>query len=168
MLQTSLSLLTSHRCLRLSSSLFCSFGDIFTSFRFILCLQWEMSHSPTARDPGSRDGSGEARQLESCSLEPRSGNGMELKSQREVPEEAGWWCDWSLRTSVIHQVLPPASSAELAVAICIPESSGDFVSCNSGSFLSSSFSWLHVSSSILSDVDSSCASVWLQQEQTLC
>lgn len=48
-----------------------------------------MSQSPTAKVPGSREESGEARQLERRSLEPRSGKRMELKSQR-VEAEAAW------------------------------------------------------------------------------
>lgn len=90
-LHTSLSLLMSLRCLRLSSSLLCSFEDIFTSRRFVLCLQGATSQTPTAKDPGSREGSGGNKQLERCSLEPRSGKGMELKFQREREEpEVGW------------------------------------------------------------------------------
>lgn len=86
MLRTSLSLLMSHRRLRLSSSLLCSFEDIFTSRRFILRLQGATSQTPTATEPGSREESGGTRQLEELPLEPRSGKGMELKCQRERPE----------------------------------------------------------------------------------
>lgn len=169
-LQTSLSLLTSHRRLNLSSSLLCSFEDIFTCRRFILCLQGATSHTPTAKAPGSREGSGEVRQLGRCSLEPRSGKTMDLKSQREEPE-AGLWsdlCSGSLRTSVIHQCLPLPSSAELVVAVGTSGVSGEAVRCDSVGFLSSSPSWLHSSSSILSIVDSCCVSVWLQTQQKLC
>ncbi len=88
---TSLSLLTSLRCLRLSSSLFCCFEDMFTCRRFILRLQGPTSQTPTAKDPGSREGSGGNKQLERYSLVPRSGKGMELKFQREREEpEVGW------------------------------------------------------------------------------
>lgn len=159
-LRTSLSLLMSHRRLRLSSSLLCSFEDIFTSRRFILRLQGAMSQTPTATDPGSREESGGTRQLEELPLEPRSGKGMELKCQRERPE-AGLWSDRSPRSSVIHQVLPPPSSEEAAA---VP---ADAVKGDSGGFLSSSPSWPHSSSSILSAVGVSCTSVWLKQEKTL-
>lgn len=82
-------MLTPRRC----SSLFCSFGDVFTSLRLILRLQGATSQTPTAKDAGSRDGSGDGRRPGWRSLEPTSGKRMELKSQWEEPE-AGEGSDW--------------------------------------------------------------------------
>lgn len=168
-LRTSLSLFTSHRRLCLSSSLLSSFEDIFTFRRLILWLQVATSHTPTVKAPGSREGSGEARRPGWCSLEPRSGKMMDLKSQREEPEVGLWSdvCPGSVRASDIHQCLPAASSAELVAAVWNSGVSEEAVKCDS-LFLSSSYSRLHLSSSILSVVDSFCVSVWLQPQQKQC
>lgn len=108
MLQTSLSLLMSPCSLCSSPSLLRSLADIFTSRRFILCLQGSISHPPTEKSPGSREGSGGGKQLPGASVEPRSGKEMELKRQRG-DAESGWRLVCSMWTSVSHQILPALS-----------------------------------------------------------
>lgn len=107
MLQTSLSLLMSLRNLRLSLSRLRSLSDIFTSRRFILCLQGLISHPPTEKGPGSREGSGGGKQPPGASVEPRSGKEMELKRQRGGAE-SGWRLVGFIWSSVSHQLLPAA------------------------------------------------------------
>lgn len=136
-LQTSLSLLMSLQSLRLSSSLLRSLADIFTSRRFILCLQGAISHPPTEKGPGSREGSGGGKQPPRASREPRSGKEMELKRQRGGAE-SGWRLLCCKRWSVSHQVLPAdsedagAAGADSVCVFCASVLSPADVLCSSG------------------------------------
>lgn len=142
MLQTSLSLLMSLRGLRLSSSLLQSLADIFTSRRLILCLQGSISHPPTEKDPGSREGSGEGKQPP---VEPRSGKEMELKRQWGGAETS-----WRL-------VCP--------MWLCVPHQGRAAVSEDAGAAGWDSV-WV-LCASILLLVDGLCSSGWLKNKTSV-
>lgn len=132
-LWTFLSLLTSLWYLCLSSSLFWSLADIFTSRRFIFCLQGAISHPPTGKGQGSREGSGGGNKVAGVSVEPRSGKRMELNRQRGG-EESGWHLVCSMWLPVSHQVLlalleDPAGAARCVLSSCTP-SPVDLLCCS--------------------------------------
>lgn len=133
--QTSSSFFPCQPCLWLSTPLRRCSGDPLTFRWFIFNLHDATSQTPTAKAPGSSEGSGEAREPDRFSLEPRSGNKMELKSQPERLQFL-WFDPLSSIMSDVHHFRVSTITAESVVELSSAVDSEEVIATDSSTLSS--------------------------------